>query len=89
MSLSHQIFVGVQVHFKLCAFSVELALFTFSAMAYGKGIRMYIELLDLLIINIYILKILHIRILQCTVNAVNFAGLIFRVWQHKNIFAGC
>ena len=24
-----------------------------------------------------------------TVNAVNFAGLIFCVWQHKNIFAGC
>ena len=22
---------------------------------------------------------------RCTVNAVNFAGLIFRVWQHKNI----
>ena len=24
-----------------------------------------------------------------TINAVIFAGLIFRVWQHKNIFAGC
>ena len=24
-----------------------------------------------------------------TVNAVNFAGLIFRVWQHKTIFVGC
>ena len=26
---------------------------------------------------------------RATVNAVIFAGLIFRVWQHKNIFAGC
>ena len=26
--------------------------------------------------------------LKNTVNAVNFTGLIFRVWQHKNIFAG-
>ena len=24
-----------------------------------------------------------------TVNAVNFVGLIFCVWQHKHIFAGC
>ena len=24
-----------------------------------------------------------------TVNAVNFAGLIFRIWRHTNIFAGC
>ena len=31
----------------------------------------------------------HGILFQTTVNAVNFAGLIFRVWQHKNIFAGC
>ena len=25
----------------------------------------------------------------CTVNAIIFAGLIFRVLQHQNLFAGC
>ena len=34
-------------------------------------------------------QISNIWQLWVTVNAVNFAGLIFRVWQHKNIFAGC